>query len=157
MRVKTLLYLSILFLFISPVFGQTSIKGKVFDERNQPLAGASVLIKSTKKGTTSNADGSFTLSVQPGTKLIISAVGYDTYEMAAGSNMAIKLNVDNKLLNDVVITGVGVATSKKRVAIDVASVNTKDFAKSATGSIEQALTGQIAGAQIQQNGGTPGY
>ena len=156
MRVKTLLYLSILFLFISPVFGQTSIKGKVFDERNQPLAGASVLIKSTKKGTTSNADGSFTLSVQPGTKLIISAVGYDTYEMAAGSNMAIKLNVDNKLLNDVVITGVGVATSKKRVAIDVASVNTKDFAKSATGSIEQALTGQIAGAQIQQNGGTPG-
>ena len=156
MRVKSLLYMSILFLFICPVFGQSNIKGQVLDEKNQPLAGASISEKFTKKGTTSNADGSFTLSAKPGTKLIVTAIGYDAYEMTAGSNMVVKLNVDTKLLNDVVITGVGVATSRKRVAIDVASVNIRDFAKSATGSIEQALTGQIAGAQIQQNGGTPG-
>ena len=156
MRVKALLYMSILFMFISPAFAQINIKGKVLDEKNEPLSGASILIKSSKKGTTTGSDGSFTLSAQAGTKLLVTAIGYEPYEIAAGSNMAIKLNVDTKLLNDVVITGVGVATSKKRVAIDVASVNTKDFAKSATGSIEQALTGQIAGAQIQQNGGTPG-
>ena len=156
MSVKKLLYMSILFLLISPAFAQINIKGKVSDEKNDPLSGASILIKSTKKGTTSGLDGSFTLSAQRGTKLIVTAIGYEPYEIAAGLNMSIKLNIDTKLLNDVVITGVGVATSKKRVAIDVASVNTKDFAKSATGSIEQALTGQIAGAQIQQNGGTPG-
>ncbi len=156
MSVRKLLYMSILFLLISPAFAQINIKGKVLDEKNEALSGASILIKSTKKGTTTGIDGSFTLSAQPGTKLTVTAIGYETYEIAAGSNMVVKLNVDTKLLNDVVITGVGVATSRKRVAIDVASVNTKDFAKSATGSIEQALTGQIAGAQIQQNGGTPG-
>ncbi len=51
------------------------------------------------------------------------------------------------------VTGVGVATSKRKVAIDVASVSSKDFAKSATTSIDQALDGQIAGAQIQQTSG----
>lgn len=55
-----------------------------------------------------------------------------------------------------VVTGVGVATSRKRVSIDVASVSSKDFAKSTTTSIEQALTGQIAGAQITQTSGRPG-
>ena len=156
MRVKTLLYMSMFFLFICPAFSQININGKILDEKNQPISGASILIRSTKLGTTTGADGTFSLSAKPGVKLLVTAVGYDAYEVIAGKSMAIRLNLDTKLLNDVVVTGVGVATSKRKVSIDVASVNTKDFAKSATGSIEQALTGQIAGAQIQQNGGTPG-
>ncbi len=155
MRTK-LFHLAILFLLISPVFAQVNISGKIMDEKNQPISGASVLVRSTKKGTTTDADGNFSLSAKIGTKLTVTAVGYEAYEITAGPNMAVKLNVDTKLLNDVVITGVGVATSKRKVAIDVASVNQKDFAKSATGSLEQGLTGQIAGAQIQQNSGTPG-
>ena len=155
MKLK-LLYISILLLMISPVFGQTIITGKIMDEKSQPLAGASILNRSTKNGTSSDADGNFSISAKPGTKLTVTAVGFEAYELPASVNMSVKLNVDTKLLNDVVITGVGVATSKKKVGIDVASVNQKDFAKSATGSIEQGLTGQIAGAQIQQNSGTPG-
>ena len=71
MRVKALLYMSILFMFISPAFAQINIKGKVLDEKNEPLSGASILIKSSKKGTTTGSDGSFTLSAQAGTKLLV--------------------------------------------------------------------------------------
>jgi TonB-linked SusC/RagA family outer membrane protein len=156
MKLKTLLGLTILFLLNSPLFAQVGINGKVFDDESHPLPGVTIVIKSTKKATTSGADGSFMVSVKPGTKLIFSAVGYDTYEVAASENMMVKLNVDAKTLSDVVVTGVGVATSRKKVSIDVASVSSKDFAKSATVSIEQGLTGQIAGAQIQQNSGQPG-
>src|SRR6476646_3626942 len=59
-------------------------------------------------------------------------------------------------MSEVVVTGVGVATDKRKVAIDVASLNSKDVAKSAVASVEQALQGKIAGAQVQFASGTPG-
>ena len=122
MRVKTFLYMSMFFLFICPAFGQININGKILDEKNQPISGASILVRSSKLGTTSDTDGKFSLSAKQGVKLLVTAIGYDAYEVAAGQNMAIRLNLDTKLLNDVVITGVGVATSKRKVSIDVASV-----------------------------------
>jgi len=83
-------------------------------------------------------------------------VGFETSEVTAAANVKARLNPVTNTLSDVVVTGVGVGTSRKRVPIDVASVSSRDFAKSATSSIEQALTGQIAGAQIQQSSGQPG-
>jgi TonB-linked SusC/RagA family outer membrane protein len=136
---------------------QTStVTGKVTDEKNAAIGGATVIEKNTRNGTTTAADGSFAIQVKPRAILVISYVGFDTYEIPASPNLHITLNTDFKNLSDVVVTGVGVATSKKKVAIDVATLASKDFAKSATTSIEQALTGQIAGAQINQSSGQPG-
>ena len=133
-----------------------SVKGKVTDDKGSPLPGVSVVEKNTTRGTTTSTDGTFTLSSKPGTRLVASAVGYEANEVIARSYLNIKMTSATSTLTDVVVTGVGVGTSKKRVPIDVASVSSRDFAKSATSSIEQALTGQIAGAQIQQTSGQPG-
>ncbi|MEO7121515.1 MAG: SusC/RagA family TonB-linked outer membrane protein [Ginsengibacter sp.] len=156
MKRKLTVCLSFLIFLIPSIFAQSRINGKILDFQDQPLAGASIVVKFTKTGTTSSIDGSFSLVVKPGAKLIITAVDYESEEITASNNMLVKLTANSRTLNDIVVTGVGIATSKKRVAIDVASINPKNFAKSATASIEQALTGQIAGAQIQQTSGQPG-
>src|SRR6185437_2637721 len=72
------------------------------------------------------------------------------------SGLTIALAPDVKSLSDVVVTGVGVATNRKKVPIDVASITSKDFAPSVTTNVQQALDGQIAGASVQQTSGTPG-
>jgi TonB-dependent starch-binding outer membrane protein SusC len=134
------------------------IKGRVLDENGVPIENATVSVKQKKSGgaTITSADGSFTLNVKGGSTLVISTVGFNMQEVPATQGVIVKLKSDARNLSDVVVTGVGVATSKKLVAIDVGTVSSKDFAKSATGSIDQALDGQIAGAQIQQTSGQPG-
>src|SRR5438270_2470336 len=150
-----LLYL----LLVQGLYGITqsiAVKGRVTDDKGAPLSGVSVVEKNTTRGTVTVNDGSFTLSAREGVRLVVSAVGYETTEVPARPNLNIKLAPAASTLTDVVVTGVGVGTSKKRVPIDVATVSSKDFAKSTTTSIEQALTGQIAGAQITQTSGQPG-
>ncbi len=136
-------------------FAQTTATGKVVDEKGAAISGATVLEKGTKNGTTTSSDGSYSLKVKNGASLIIKAIGFDNVEISAASGSKISMTVDAKSLTEVVVTGVGTATSKKKVAIDVATVSNKDFAKSGTASIEQGIMGQIAGAQIQQTSGQP--
>ena len=134
-----------------------TVTGKVIDEKNVPVAGASVLDKSTKKGTSAGNDGSFTISVKNGATLVISALGYEGTEViATGANMTIILTSDVKALADVVVTGVGAATSKKKLGVAVESVNLSNQVKVPTGDVGQQLVGQIAGAQIQSTNGNPG-
>ena len=154
-------HLFVLFYLILPVFVPlyaqiVSVTGKVTDDKGSPLQGVSVFEKNTTRGTTSSNDGKFTLSVKPGSQLVVSAIGYEPRELTARQDLNIKMFAAASTLTDVVVTGVGVGTSRKRVPIDVASVSSRDFAKSTTSSIEQALTGQIAGAQITQTSGQPG-
>ncbi|MFT3932718.1 MAG: SusC/RagA family TonB-linked outer membrane protein [Chitinophagaceae bacterium] len=133
------------------------VQGKVTDATGSGIPDASVTIKGTRTGTKSAADGSFKLNAKQGAILVISAVGFEVREIAASNtNLNISLAQDIKGLSEVVVTGVGVATSKKKVAIDVASLSSKDVAKSTMGSVEQALIGKVAGAQVQINSGTPG-
>lgn len=143
--------------FSSHVMAQAqTVNGQITDEKGAKISDVSIIEKNTKNATTTNQNGEFTLKVKKGARIIISYLGYETIDIVGNSNLQIALSPETKSLGEVVVTGVGIATSKKKVSIDVASVSSKDFAKSATSSIEQALTGQIAGAQIQQNSGQPG-
>src|ERR1700722_10350548 len=133
-----------------------TVNGKVTDEKGASIAGATITEKGTRNATTSLEDGTFNLKTKPKAKLIISYVGYEPYEADARSGLKVGLIPNSQALSDVVVTGVGVATSKKKVPIDVATVSSKDFAPSVTTNVQQALDGQIAGANIQQTSGTPG-
>lgn len=138
-------------------FAQTvTVTGKVIDEKNVPVAGASVLDKGSKKGISSSTDGTFSISVKKGATLVVSALGYESKEVAAASNITVQLVSDVKALADVVVTGVGAATSKKKLGVDVANVNLANQNKVATGDVGQQLVGQIAGAQIASTNGSPG-
>jgi hypothetical protein len=109
-------------------------------------------------GTTSGADGTFKLTVPQNGTLVFSGVGYEPTEISVRNRTAfdVTLATEVKSLSEIVVTGTGIATEKRKLSIDVASVGKKDLAQSAILSIDQALIGKVAGAQIQTNSGEPG-
>lgn len=145
-------------LAISAGFAQaTVVTGKVTDEKGASLAGASIFERGTRNATSASSNGTFTLRVRSGATLVISAVGFEDKEVkAASSPMTIQLNPDVKALSEVVVTGTGVATSKKKLGISVESITADKLPQAPTSSISQALVGKVAGAQISSIDGTPG-
>jgi TonB-linked SusC/RagA family outer membrane protein len=144
---------------LTTAYAQTKlVTGKITDVTGTPLQGISVIIKGTSSGTTTSDDGTFKLTVPENATLVFSGVGYEPTEMSVRNRttLDIKLSTEIKALSEIVVTGTGVATEKKKLSIDVASVGNKDLSKSAILSIDQALIGKVAGAQIQTNSGEPG-
>lgn len=132
------------------------ITGKVTDQNNAPLPNASVREKGTKGGTFANDQGVFKLSVKPGATLLISAVGFEEQELKSSDNMNVILKTESRNLSEVVVTGTGVATSRKKIGISVESISADKLPPTPTASIDQALVGKIPGAQISSVDGTPG-
>lgn len=135
-----------------------TVTGKITEAGGAPVQGISVTIKGTLTGTTTDADGTFKLTVPESATLVFSGVGFETTEMIVRNrtNFDVQLKPDVKALSEIIVTGTGIATEKKKLSIDVASVGKKDLAQSAIVSIDQALIGKVAGAQIQMNSGEPG-
>ncbi|WP_028296368.1 SusC/RagA family TonB-linked outer membrane protein [Olivibacter sitiensis] len=153
--------------YAGQVLGQTRyvIKGIVKDRLDQtPLSGVSVKIDNTVIGTVTNVRGEFELNVSlvPASYTIRYAlIGYAAYvdKVQLGSeatiNREILLREDVSRMDEVVVTGTAVATSKRELGNAISSVNARDFENSAATSIDQALSGKISGAQITQNSGNP--
>ena len=132
------------------------VSGKVTDDKGAPVALATIIEKGTKNGTTANNEGVFSLKVKTGAKLVISALSYESKEVDAASNVSVQLPQDSRSLSEVVVTGVGVATSKRKLAFAVEAVNINNQVKVSTADVGQQLVGQIAGAQISSTNGSPG-
>lgn len=158
MRKKMLLSICAFVMTILVGFAQTAtITGKVVDDKGAPIPGATVLVKGTKTGTSAGADGSFSIKVKTGTPLLITALGFEEKQVAtSSSNLLVKLTTDVRALSEVVVTGVGVATSKRKLGIAVDAVSAADLPAAPTASIDQALIGKISGAQISSISGNPG-
>jgi TonB-dependent starch-binding outer membrane protein SusC len=156
MTKKLLLGFFALMLLSLSSFAQSLATGKVVDDKGAGISGASVTEKGTKNATATTNDGSYSLKVKTATaKLVIKAVGFEDMDVLAGSGTTM-LKPDAKTLTDVVVTGTGVATSRKKVAISVESISADKLPAAPTASIDQALVGKVAGAQISSVDGTPG-
>lgn len=162
MRKLHCLLVCMLLLIGESLLAQTTmeVSGKITDPTGGPIPNASIRIKSGRStsGTSADANGAFTIRVKPGSELIISAIGYETREVktGTGSTLMITLNTDSKSLSEVVVTGTGVATSKRKLGIAVESVSGDKLPPAPTASIDQALVGKIPGAQISSVSGNPG-
>ena len=134
-----------------------TISGKITDDKGAPVQGATVTAKGTKVGTSSAADGSFTLNA-PGsaTTLVISSVGFTSQEVAISgqTSISVALVPSQSSLNEVVVIGYG-TTVRKDVTGSIATVKAKDFNKGVT-TPEELLIGKVAGLQIANNSGQPG-
>ncbi|NSL90172.1 SusC/RagA family TonB-linked outer membrane protein [Chitinophaga solisilvae] len=157
---RTALLSSLWLLLAALVFAQErKITGKVFDSRdNSPLPGVTIQVKGTSTGTSTGADGSYTITVPGNTSVIqFSFIGYVPAERAVGNgatlNMA--LSADVKSLQDVVVVGYG---TQKRSDLTgaVASVKAATLQERPSASVNQALSGRIAGVQVNTNSGRPG-
>ncbi len=158
MRKKLLLVVCAYAMAILAGFAQTAtVTGKVMDDKGSPVPGASILEKGTKNGTSAGNDGSFSMKVKSGATLVISAVGFESKSQAASSsNLMIQLAPDVRSLSEVVVTGTGVATSKRRLGIAVESIKSDKLPVVPAATIDQALIGKIPGAQISTVSGNPG-
>ena len=160
LKLTNILLLSLFFLSSSLIAqNKHIIKGQVVDDKNQPLYGATVIVKSLTLGTVTDAEGQFSLSV-PGDKhtLVVTYIGYVTQEINIDgkSNIKVALNENNVDLNDVVVVGYG--QQKKASVVGAISQVKGDVLERAGGvtDIGSALTGTLPGVITLATTGAPG-
>ena len=138
-----------------------SLSGRVTDRgTGQGLPGVTVLAKGTTTGTSTNADGAYTLSVPASvTRLTFSYVGYVAQERAVegASTIDVALAGDTKELDEVVVTGLATSIKRANLANAVTTISAKELMGSTRPvTVDAALNGKIVGANIAQNSGAPG-
>jgi TonB-dependent starch-binding outer membrane protein SusC len=135
---------------------QQQITGRVLSESGEPLAGVSVIVKGTKTGTTTDANGNFSLTAPDDAILVFSAVGYENEEagISGKSTLNISLRLSNKVLEPVIAIGYGTQRKKDLTGASI-SIKGSEIANLPALSATQAIQGKAAGVQII-NSGAPG-
>ncbi len=154
-RVRALMLL--LFFTSSMVFAQKKISGKVTDaESGIGLPGATIQVKGTNKGTSSDANGAFSLDVPSGSTIVISSIGYLIVEEVVGNRSVIEVAMqsDAKALSEVVVTGYA-TQRKKDITGAVTVVGAKELTAVPAASVTQMLQGRAAGVTVG-NDNSPG-
>ncbi len=135
------------------------VTGKVTDNKDgSPVPNASIQIKGTNRGTSTDVAGLFRIAVDDNNAvLVITSVGFSRLEVPVGTqtDLAIGLSASGGNLNEVVVVGYG-TQRKKDLTGAVATVSSKDFVKGALQTPEQLIGGKVAGVQITPNSGAPG-
>ncbi|HMT74068.1 MAG TPA: TonB-dependent receptor [Chitinophagaceae bacterium] len=134
-----------------------TVKGRVLKDDGQPVQKASVLVKGTTNGTTTDDNGGFTISVPGNGTLVISAVDFVTKDVKINdrSVLTVELVAVDKTLGEVIVVGYG-TQRKKDVTGAVVSVNEKALREVPVANLQQALIGRAAGLEIQTVGNQPG-
>lgn len=140
---------------LSPTNQQT-IRGKVTDEKGEPLAGASLSVKGTSLTTTTDNEGNFIIpDIASSAVLIISYIGYEKQEMTANNAAIVVLSKSLSSLNEVQVIGYGTA-SKRLNTGSVASISAKDIETQPISNPLAALSGRMPGLVVTQSTGNPG-
>lgn len=159
MNMRNFLLILCLTILSTHLFGQGQlISGQVtsFDDQ-QGIPGVNIHIKGTSKGTTTDANGNYTINVSPLDTLIFSIVGYESQQVHVGNQtqIDIKLGTDLKVLEEVVVIGYGTRT-KSELTTAVASLDEEAIEDKPFVTVEQALNGKASGVQVLQPSGRPG-
>jgi TonB-linked SusC/RagA family outer membrane protein len=152
--------LLLMMIFLNDVTAQDrTVSGAIIDEEDaQPLAGVSVLVKSTSVGTTTDSDGKFTLNLPPGkNQLEISYSGYRPQTITAdrGSLLSVRLSKDRSALTEVQVIGYG-TQRKSDLTGSISSVKGSDLTQLSTQRVDQALQGRASGVYVLNTAGAPG-
>lgn len=132
------------------------VKGTVKDADNNPVIGATVVVKGTTLGTTTDIDGNYTIHVEPGQVLEFSYVGMQPSTVTVGNNHEINITMaEGELLDEVVVIGYG-TVKKSHLTGAVSSVSAKDLQANVARSASSALQGRIAGVTVSTPTGQPG-
>ena len=157
MRKLTLSVVAVL-LFMVQALAQRNVTGRVTDDAGKPLAGISVAVKGTSAGTTTNADGVYSLSVPSGSRTVVfSGVDFESQELnlGAGSALNVSMTSSEKALTEVVVTGYG--REKKRQFTGAATVlGSKQIQDVPVVSFDQNFQGRVPGLLANSGSGQPG-
>ena len=128
---------------------QARVTGKVSDVNNEPLPGATVLVKGTSRGTVTDVDGTYAIPASSGETLVFSFVGFETKEFAVGASSIINITLSEGVaLNEVVVTALGVERETKALGYSVQAVDGSQFTEARETNVINSLSGRVAGVQI---------
>lgn len=135
-----------------------TLKGRVTDDNGEGLPGVSIILKGTQRGTVTDVEGNYELTVpDDNATLIYSFVGYVSEEQVVGTRSAIDiiLKTDQKALEEIVVVGYG--TQKKRdVSTAISSVSSKELKDKPMANFASAMAGKMAGVRIANTNTAPG-
>ncbi|GAB4019917.1 SusC/RagA family TonB-linked outer membrane protein [Spirosoma koreense] len=156
---RTLLTVVVLLLFFGGAFAQSrTLKGKILDAgNNMPLPGANIVLAGSVQGTTSDANGNFSLSAPTSAqRFVVSFVGYLRKEVPItnASDYTISLTAEEGSLSEVVVIGYG-SREKKDLTGAISTVSSKEISKSIAQAPELAMQGRMAGVYVSTPGGSP--
>ncbi|QIP17243.1 SusC/RagA family TonB-linked outer membrane protein [Spirosoma aureum] len=150
------LLLCAVFLLINVAHAQDRrVTGRVVSSKDQQaIPGVNILIKNTQTGTTTDANGNFSLNTPPNATLVISAIGFTGREIAVGnqSQVNVTLQEGEQNLNEVVVTALGIKKEAKRLGYATAIVTPEQVTTNRTVNFMNALQGKIAGVNISSLG-----
>jgi hypothetical protein len=143
---------------VSIAIQSISIHSIVVNEKNEPVEGVSINIKGTSIGSITDTKGQFNIDVNSGQVLIISFIGYVTQEIVIKSEKipVIKLVPEDKSLNGVVVTALGITKSVKSLTYSVQEVKGDKLNKAKETNLINSLQGKVAGVTITKNATGPG-
>ncbi|HEX8659139.1 MAG TPA: TonB-dependent receptor [Hymenobacter sp.] len=131
------------------------ITGRVVDEKGEGLPGVTVLVKGTSTGTSTNANGEFTIDATVGATLVLSSVGYASQEVAiTGTTVSVTMRQDVQQLNEAIVVGY-LVQERQNVTGAVSTVSAQDVRRAPVASVGEAIQGRVPGVQIT-NSGQPG-
>jgi len=153
--------LSIIFLITLIHFNlfaqEKNINGKVSDENNDGLPGATIIIKGTTKGTVSDINGSFMLDVNENDTITVSFSGYIKQDIPVIGNLSFSINLDPDIetLKEVVVVGYG-SEQKINLTGSVATLKDQELTLAPVANSSNLLAGRVPGVMTRQNSGLPG-
>ena len=143
---------------LKKTFLAADIKGTVSDDKGEKLPGVNVIIKGTSRGTSTNANGEFSLSnVNNNDVLVLTYVGYESQEIQINNktDFSIVLKTDAKALDEVVVVGYG-TQKRSNITGSISTIKAADLSKVQSPSFDNALQGKSPGVYVSSNGGQPG-
>ncbi|GAB3251985.1 TonB-dependent receptor [Larkinella harenae] len=134
------------------------VKGVVSDDKGNTLPGATVSVKGTTQGTTTDADGKFSINVPAGSNvLVISFIGMKTQEVEVGTRTTLNITLlsNDQSLDEVVVIGYGTA-KRSDVTSSITTIKATELKDIPAAGVDQLLQGKAAGVTVTSNGGQPG-
>jgi TonB-linked SusC/RagA family outer membrane protein len=157
----TLFWMSLLFFLVAFRLSaqELSISGNITGTDNESLPGVNIIVKGTTRGTTSDADGNYRISVANGdATLVFSFIGFQTQEVAIlnRTQIDIRLEIDAKELSEVVVTALGISQEKRALGYSVQEVRGDEIAQTQRPNFMASLQARVAGLSMTSTSGLPG-
>lgn len=133
------------------------VSGTVTDENGEPLLGATIVVQGTARGAVTDEQGHFNIpNAKPDEQIVISYIGKKTLRRkASNKDMNIIIDADSHSLDDVVVVGYG-NMHRRDLTGSVSTVDPEDLTKQPSLTLDDALTGKVAGMQVVKADGSPG-
>src|SRR5690606_29685295 len=134
------------------------VKGTVTDVNQNPLSGATVRVKGSNVAKATDINGQFDIDVPVGTVLVVSYTGYLSKEVTIqnSGSLTIALTADDQMLNEVVVTALGVTRERRTLGYSVTQINGETLTQARENNVANALVGKVAGLDVTSTSGGVG-